>query len=438
LFSLPTVLWVCGAIFLTVFLFSIRLPRNDGHLIGSDGFHYYAIIRSMALDRDLDLSNDYRTLGVENLRYPPTATGRPGSPFAIGTPLLWMPFFGVAHLLAHVLNLFGANVDADGTGYLYEAFVCAGTILFATIGLVLMSLACIRVAGADERARRAAVLALCWATPAVYYCVVEGSMSHGLTLFTNALFLLLYLDASARPTVARWAGVGASVGLAALVRWQDGIVVLLPLFHLLALFVRKPVERPRAFVSGAALGVSALAVFAPQMVMWHAIYGTFFTVPQGNDFMDWSCRYVLPTLFSTRHGLMSWHPVYLVALAGLPALYRIDRRLALAVGFVCLLHLYANGSIVQWSAGDAFGARRFISVIPFLCLPLTALVIHARDAGKQRWLSVILAALVVWNGLCFVQYRFDFVSKSDYLTLKEFTVDRVMLPFDITRRVLNR
>lgn len=351
---------------------------------------------------DLDLSNDYRAIGVESLRYPPTATGRPGSPFAIGTPLLWMPFFGLAHILAHASNVFGMNMGTDGVGFLYEALVCAGTILFGTIGLVLMSLACIRVVGADEETRRTTVLTLCFATPAVYYCVVEGSMSHGLTLFTNALFLLLYLDASERPSVARWSGVGASVGLVALVRWQDGIALILPLFHILAWFVRNRTERWSAFVSGVALGATALLVFVPQLLMWHAVYGTFLTIPQGNDFMDWSCRYLLPALFSTRHGLLSWHPVYVVALAGLPALYKIDRRLALAVGFVFLLHLYANGSVVQWWAADSFGARRFVSTIPFLSLPLAALVIDRRSARKQRSLFVLLAALILWNGLCFI------------------------------------
>jgi len=344
----------------------------------------------------------------------------------------------LAHLIAWALAGFGAAVRCDGVGPLYEAFVCAASIACGTAGFLLVRRALSRADFAQDGDVSAALLALWWATPAAYYITVEPSMSHAATLLANGLVLACWRPDPGAWGVGRWASVGAATGLAALVRWQDGVVILVPLAWLAWRAVTGAGGRGAALGRGLALGIGSLAAFAPQLAMWRAVYGRLFVIPQGNDFMVWSGRFIPEVLFSTKHGLLSWHPVYLLALAGvLPLFAGAGRRLAAAVVGVFALHLAVNGSVAQWWAGDAFGARRFVSVVPYLCAPLAALSAWARGAGAaaRRGFAVALVALALWNGLAFLQYRFGLVSPGEALTWREMTIDRLAVPARLFERL---
>jgi hypothetical protein len=170
--------------------------------------------------------------------------------------------------------------------------------------------------------------------------------------------------------------------------------------------------------------------------MWSTLYGSPLTIPQGGSFIDWSSPQWLPALFSTHHGLISWHPIFLLALLGLPALWKQDRALALAIGLLFLLQLYLNSAVVRWWADDAFGGRRFIGLVPLLALPLAALIDAANTERRYRAMVTLLAALLLWNGLSLLQYRLGFVSRADALTLREMTIERLLLPWRLLQLFL--
>jgi len=179
-------------------------------------------------------------------------------------------------------------------------------------------------------------------------------------------------------------------------------------------------------------GALILVVFSPQLLMWKTLYGSFLTIPQGTGFFNWSSPHVLATLFSTRHGLISWHPIFLLGLLGLVPLWKEHREVALVILFVFAGELYVNSAVSNWWADDAFGGRRFVSLIPFLTVPLTVVLTRMR----RRLVAAVLAALVLWNGLSLIQYRLRFVSMSEPLTIREMTVDRLLVPFRLIQSIL--
>src|SRR5690606_35538152 len=73
-----------------------------GARLQSDGFFYYAFTRSIWFDHDLDLTNDYALLGIDDAQHQfllePTVTGYAQSAWAIGPALAWSPFVGLGHL----------------------------------------------------------------------------------------------------------------------------------------------------------------------------------------------------------------------------------------------------------------------------------------------------------------------------------------------------
>lgn len=410
-----------------IFLATIPLPRVDGHLIGSDGVRYYAILRSVTLDGDFRFGNDYQLLGRSVQAT--TVTGYTANPFAIGAAILWAPFFLAAHLIADTARRIGLAVSTNGISYLYQAFVCTGTILYASAGFLLSYKVTRRVT--SRRIAAVSVLGLWWASPAIYYMVAEPSMSHGLTLFTQALFLYVWYPPKPNRSFSEWILLAGTVGITALVRWQEGIVVVIPVAELLYWTYRRELVLAEAIRRLLVYGSVILIVFSPQLLMWNVVYGSPITMPQGDSFVNWFSPAPVATLFSTRHGLLTWHPIFLLALLGLFRLWQRDRALTLAILLVFVSQLYINSSVVRWWADDAFGGRRFTGTIPLLIVPFACFVEDVRDSRMYKFVIALLIGLIVWNGLSFAQYRLGYIPKSEALTLKEMTVDRLLLPFKL-------
>ena len=425
-------LLILGLICLLVFIATIPLPRVDGHLVGSDGTQYYAILRSLVLDQDFNLINDNDLLDVRNTIVP--ETGMAANPFAIGSALLWLPFFAVAHVLSLFLNMIGVAVPTNGLSYIYEAAVLIGTIIYAGLGFFF----CYKVARRlfDVESSLIATLAIWLAAQGIYYIVAEPSMSHALTIFANALFLFIWYPASPNRTNLQWFLLGLTTALVALVRWQEGVIIIIPLIELFWWAWKKEKTIKVTLQHLLIFSLAVLIGFIPQFLMWNSIYGSPLLIPQGNDFMHWFAPKPLQTLFSTRHGLFTWHPILLLSFLGVIPLWRKDKVLALIVVGAFLFQLYINSVADHWWADDAFGGRRFTGLIPLMTISLAALLNKFKDTRWYKFILLLLLLLVIWNGLSFAQYRLGFIAKDAALTLQEMTIDRMLLPWTLLQKVI--
>ena len=413
-----------AVIWLLAVVLTLPLPRADGHLVGSDGLRYFATLRSLVFDRDVDMTNDYRLLGVTVEDRTPR--GLPANPFPIGPALLWLSFYLVACVLARGLAAVGVPIVPNGVGFLYEAPVCLASAFAAAVAFLLLRPVLTRRRGIAESDATLACLGLAWATPAVYYAVAEPSMSHALSLFSNALFLGAWLGREDAFGAGRAVRIGAAAALCALVRWQDAVVLAAPLVELATAVARKRLP------SGSAAGAAGLllATFAvgilPQLVFWRALYGSWIVLPQGAGFFA-GHEHAIETLLSLRHGLLLWHPILVLPLVGLFAAPAEERGLAVAIALVFALTLWTNASVERWWADDAFGGRRFVGVIPWLAFPAAWALGWLRTRVPQRLVAGCLLALVAWNGLLFIQYRAGWIPRDAAPTWKQFTVDRLLL-----------
>jgi hypothetical protein len=260
-------------------------------------------------------------------------------------------------------------------------------------------------------------------------------LPHALTIFTMALFLHLWHPCDPHRRASDWIKLGLAAGLVAVVRWQDGVILVAPLAEIGFWYVQGRVGLAPSLRNLVALCAAALLVFLPQSMMWTHIYGFPLAVPQGAELFVWSSPHLVETLFSTRHGLISWHPIFLIALFGFPMLWRRSQVLACTAAFMFAAELYINASVTSWWADDAFGGRRFTGLVPLFVALLGSLIDVTARGWHRRALFAALAILVVWNGLSLVQYRAGFVAKDSALTLREMTVDRLLLPVEVLRRI---
>jgi hypothetical protein len=429
-----------GVIFAVTYVGALTLvPRSRGRLVDGDTIQYYAYLRSMVIDGDLDFTNDYKLLYTPRVGFDDTDNvwlrsttpiGRRPNLMSIGPALVWAPFFLATYVALLALRPLGVTVPLDGIAAPFPLSAGVAGVVCAVLGAWFCYRACRALFPRGPAIWGA--LAAWLASPAIYYSLVSPAYSHAPSMLASAVFCDAWLRTRGGRRVARYVGLGAVAGIAALIRWQDIVILLLPLLELLYEIGRKERTLASATRDGLILGASAAAGLIPQLIAWHAIYGQYLLVPQGSGFMQWSHPAVLPVLLSLRHGLLTWTPALIIAIAGLVALVRRDRLVGWAVIATLAVTIYVNASVSDWWAGAAFGARRFISDTVFFALGFAAVFAGGFWRERPVLLRWAVTALVIYNVLFLLQYQLFMHGMLDLapepVTARQVLLDRLTLP----------
>lgn len=345
--------------------------RKTVHL---DGVYYYAYLRSLVFDRDLDFTNDYELLGNPFDAPVHPTTRKPGNVFTIGPAMLWSPFALVGRALAAVSPRWG---PPDGSGERFQTFVFFGSCLYGFACCVLSYLI------ARDAYRRVdalvAALAALFGTPLYWHMMRQASYSHAVSAFLAALLVLCWIRSYGSIRAPRWFSLGLLSGLCMAVRTAAGAHSLVPAAELVPQLLgsirrRDGTAAVRSARAGASFIAGCFVGFLPQMLAWKHLYGAYLTVPQGEQFMLWGDSRFGAVLFSTWNGWAAWHPLVSLALVGLlitslrKDLPSSMRRLAGSALVVIAVEAYLNGATEDWFAGFAFGGRRFTDCTVYVAL----------------------------------------------------------------------
>ena len=403
-------------LFATLFVVGVAFQLQLNARLQSDGFYYYAYLRSLVFDRDVEFSNDYRMLGLGDKThlFHKTRTGHAQSAWTIGPSILWAPFFAAAHPVAVRLNASGADVSLDGVSYPYRQAVCIAGLIYGLLGCWF----CYRLTALyfDRRLAAAATTCVVCGSFMLWYLVKEPSMTHAPSMALVAGFTWMWAATQGGRTRRQWALLGALAGLMTLVRWQNAIFALLAAYEAAqgiwtarrtgnAQTLRSTIVAVLVFTAAAA------AAFLPQMLAWRAIYGSFLAVSPVGPQIRLGDPQLVDVLWSSRNGLLSMSPILYCAAIGLVIFAVRSKRSArevphetFGVGFPMLvavaLMTYFNASVQDWWGSAGFGGRRFDGTIPFFCIGLAALAAHGTDLVRRfpaAALGLVGAALVVWN-----------------------------------------
>ncbi len=361
--------------------------------LGGDGFEYYVLVRSPLFDHDLDLANDFQGLGARPVVSP---LGEVTSRVPVGVSLLWAPPLILVHPAVRVAAWLGAPLRPDGFSAPYQSAVTAATYAYGFLGLLILEWMVRRLYGAAVAMLVA--IAIWWATPLFFYAVANPSMSHGASAFLATLFVAGWLRFRDSERALVWAVLGVTGTLLSLVRVQDGVLLLLPLIDLA--WNRRPgtVRLAAAFAAGPAAGALLQALIWARLWGGGAFVGQL--ARQGPGFtphLAW-----LEVLLSPRHGLFTWTPLYVVAVAGWLLWLRRDARLAACFVLVFALAVAVNASMGDWWASEAFGQRRLLGLTPLFALGLAESLAFCRRHPLLP-AAAVLALLVWWNqGLAYI------------------------------------
>jgi hypothetical protein len=382
-------------------------------IAGTDGQAYYAFVRSLVIDGDLDFQNEFYDFnfnkhGFQTPDFLPRSplTGRIFNRFPIGFSVFHLPFFLLAHFLTLLGNAAGlCRLEPNGYSKLYQLAAPFGTIFYGALAYWTTRKVLRRFVSEGAAAVATFVLFLSyqglfnliwfWCNPYLHSCLVF-----------NCMLLLAFRVEDRRDVSRTWAGLGALAGAAGLLRTECLALAFLP-FLLFCWRLRGvpgggavPEGERRRAVSRAAAALAACSlVFFPQILVWRLMWGEWFALPMNNpsEGFNWAHPALWQVLVSTRHGLFYWSPVLLIGLAGLVWLLCV-RRAGIAVWLslipaLVLYYVYASWRI--WWMGYSFGARQFVVLTVLFAIGLAYMI---ERLGRWRWaVGAAALCLIAWN-----------------------------------------
>lgn len=401
---------------------------------GFDTVAYYSWLRTVVIDGNLDVGDEFAHYGygAERRR---TITGYTYNEWAVGSAVLWSPFFLIAHGFSLLARAMGFPIVADGYGSQYIWAVSIGSAVYAFAGIILTY----RLGRAlfSPNICTLATLAIWLASPLVFYMYSHPLMSHANDAFAYALYLYTWHKTNQQLTRHKAALRGVTAGLCALVRQVNAVFV----FFALAEFIvdgvrvwqqnRRLIELKRMVYNIVAFSLAWWIVYMPQVIVWRIVFGHWielnpYAAGSGAGF-DWLHPHFLDVLFSTNRGLFIWSPLLLVATVGWVGLWHREHRLGALIMTNFALQLSVIAAWSSWSGAASFGQRFFTNMTPAFTLGLAALLASVQRYIPFRWLAISCALFIIWNGLLMIRYVLEDVPRMgpvplDDLLLGQFTV----------------
>ncbi len=400
-----------GLILLGGFLVVFLLLQNYGGRLGNDGTVLFTYVRSLVIDKDLDLRNEFDAFVPEKYQSFTRTAREPGGnfqpPYELGPAFFWLPFYVAAHALVKIGSAFGGSIPADGYSYPYINAVCLGSLCWAFGGVVLSQRIVRRYFDSSFAAWCAVILWL--ASPLVWYTVFEPTMAHAVSLAGVALFLFTWLRAREKGGLAAWVAVAVSAGLMLSVQRYNVFYLTAPLLTFLGQLRKAVASRSifslrRAGVVAVLLILVLLVSTAPLWVYNLTASGVIFRTSENPAWVlgHWKNPTISQFLYSSNHGLFSWTPAALLSVLGLVILIRSKHSIAAVFLVTLSAGVYLLSS--AWDPGHSFGSRRLTEAYPIFLLGFCSIVEFGRRS--PRLLAGLLGScLVIWNLVLVAQVR---------------------------------
>lgn len=389
--------WILFGAHLFFFLTLFKPWGGDGF----DNIFYHIYFSSLLFDFDTDLFNDIvlsnnNFWGLEGTLLNIAENGKISNWFAVGTALLWLPFFLVARVIGWIAEGMECEWGANRFSYPYLMAVSLGTMVYGYLTLALTYMNCRFFF--RPRVSLLASLGAIYCSPLLYYIFAMGGMSHTPAAFASALLIYLTLRHRKFLTPEAYAYTSAALALVTLARWQNLLMGLIPLIVWIVALIRRRESNWPLVLRRVGIGAMVfLAIVSLQMVFWKCHVGSFLTVPQGGGYIQWDHPKWSKVLFSGWNGFYNWHPFLLIGTFGLLLPWR--RRLwnwPLILLMMYGVSTYINVLPSDWFSGASFGARRFCASVPLLALGVAG-VFHYTPRRGHRLLIGLLAFFLVWN-----------------------------------------
>jgi hypothetical protein len=385
------------------------MKGDSPDLIISDGNGYYAWIRSIFIDGDLDFTNDFEELYFpdpppQSLFHYSTPKGLLPNKYPIGVAILEIPGFFVGHTIAHLTPF-----PTDGISLPYQVSITFSLVLLTLFSYYLFFLA-LQNYGINNWINLLVSSLPLIATNLIHYVAKEPGMAHasGVALINSLVFLASYKPGFIRyPQLSRLL-TGVIIGLLVIVRLSN--IIFLPfliwLFHNELRYLRKLV--PILLGAGMMLCLHAISLF----LLW----GQFVLNPYQNEGFTGNIFGLWEIVLGNRYGVFLYHPWYLVlVILNIAGLFLLKEKNFLYVTIlISTLSLWLINGLWGFS-GDSFGSRAFIELLPPLSLG-AGITLNSITYTRHKTINLAIALQTImlvllnfylWGGYLLQKYPQD-------------------------------
>ena len=399
-------LWACLTIAIVLLVFRGINPGINGDrplkVTEWDAFGYYVYLPSILIYHDykdlkwLDsIDHKYGVTGGNGWQAQKEANGNYVFKYLGGVALLELPLFLAGHWIA---GFTGAQQDGFSPPYQYA--LGYGVILYCLLGLIVLRKVLLRYF--DDLTVAITLLLLCLATNFIQYAAVDNGQSHAYIFPLYALLLYATWQWHAKPRPGFAALIGYIIGLAAISRPTESIMLLVPLLWGTQdkdSASRKwgTVKRHRLHIAIAAM--ASLIGVLPQLIYWKSASGSIvYDVGSKWDFLNPHFR----VLFGPEKGWFVYTPVTLLFVSGLFFVRKFPFRKS--VLWFCLLNIYIIIAWSVWRYGGSYSTRALVQSYPVFALPLAAIVERSLQLRWKYLLGLFAGYLVFLNLFQIIQY----------------------------------
>jgi len=294
-----------------------------------------------------------------------------------GTAICYLPFFTVAYYSSII-----AGIPADGYTILFPVMISIGTLFYLLFGFYYFS-RLLRFFGIKEKIICTVLIALAFGTMTFHYTVMTPGWSH-IVAFGLICYLLYHckklLETMNSGSIIAIISVSS---LLFFVRPTDVLILLLVPFlandrnqfftTLKLVFTRK-----KAIAAG--LLLAAIPVIC-QLIIYRWGTGEFLVYSYTKEGFNFAKPEIVNVLFSYAKGLFVYTPLCLLALFGLPVLFRGNRYRFWGMLLYMSVNTYVIASWWCWNYGASYGSRAFIEHYPVFFLLLAMLL-----SVKSKWI----------------------------------------------------
>ena len=337
-------------------------------------------------------------LGVGgNALTPPLGAGGLVMKYPSGMAIMYVPAFFAAHLLAKPLGY-----EADGFSKPYQMVIGIWSLLWAFVGLWFLRKVLLKVRFNDKSVAFTLILYV-FATHYLNYAAIDSAMTHSyiFTLYAILLWFILKFEetqvASSLAMTRTAICMGICIGLAALARPTELIVILIPILwgvsnfegmKMRFAFLKKHISM--VFITAA---VAFLIGFI-QLIYWKYTTGHFIYNSYGpEDKMEWLHTHIIDGMFSARKGWLVYTPAMLFSLIGFVFLYKKRRDYFWTIGIFTVLFIYVSFAHNIWWYGGGLGQRQMIQIYPMLAFPLAAFFDYVLQ--NKIWRIIVSISMLV-------------------------------------------
>jgi len=378
-----------------------KFRSTTGYIVW-DVISYYAYLPAIFIYKDLSLKFVDDLPKDEGTIWPiPTANGGYTLKYPIGTAIMILPFFLMAHIFSNL-----AGIEASGYSWPYHFFILIAALFYLLAGLLYLRRVLLRYF--SELTVMICIVILAAGTNIFYYATEEPGMSHIYSFFLFSAFLFHYTRFYHGD---RWMDtllIGLISGLIVLVRPSNGILMLCFLLYRGNVKMKDWYEylwrrRFRLLV----MFTIGLGIIFLQLSYWKFSTGHWLHYSYGEERFYFFKPHIIEGLFSYRKGWLLYTPLMTLAIFGFLFLKKKVHELFYPILVFTVLNIYIVFSWWCWWYGGSFSARALIESYALLSVPMAATVERLWNSGKLVRVvsSVIFIFLIYVNMFQSRQYR---------------------------------